>query len=96
MLGSVVAEATDGVQRQTGGLERIRTAEIGQVDNGGRLDDIRAQALQQLGGRHHRPAGCDEIVDQQHALTRAHRVGMHFHGSIAVLERVLFRHRAER
>src|SRR5437879_5265950 len=36
-----------------------------------------------------RAAGREQIVHQHNSLTRAHRINMHFHFRVAVLERVL-------
>ena len=56
-----------------GGPQRIRSAEVGQVDHEQRMVDHRAGLAQQLGAGERRAAGGDQVVDQQHALTRVDR-----------------------
>ena len=48
----------------------------------------RAEFLDQLDRRGRRAAGRQQVVDQHHPLARRQRVGEHFHGRFAVLQRV--------
>ena len=86
-------------QRAHGHVHRAQfggAAEIGQVDDEARRNDIGADLAEQfhraLGGA----AGGDEIVDQDDALARLDRVGMHFHFIDAVFQRIGDPHRGMR
>jgi hypothetical protein len=54
-----------------------------------------AQAFEQALAGHHRAAGGDQVVDQHHAVARAHGVGVHLHRGRAVLQLVGFLDRRE-
>ena len=54
---------------------------MGQVDDRRGLDDDGADPLEQPARGQHRAAGRDQVVDQQHAIARATRVGVQFDGA---------------
>src|SRR5581483_1854680 len=66
----------------------LHAAELGQVDDERGADDVAAGALDELGRRLGRPAGSDQVVDDEDALARPDGVIVHLDDVDAVLQRV--------
>ena len=65
----------------------------------GHLDLVAETLLapdQQAAARHHGAASGDQVVNQQHALSGLHRIGVQFHCGAAVLQLIGFFHGGER
>src|SRR4051812_8528400 len=88
---SMTFETRHGIKRQTAAREQLRAAKLGQVDNRRAFNDHCAEPLEQNLAGHHRAAGRDQIVDDQHAVARLARVLVNFHGGRAVFELVRLR-----
>jgi hypothetical protein len=66
------AKDGDGVDRQACVAQQRRAAEVRQVDDRRAFDDDRAEPLQQVASRHHRAAGRDQVVHDDHAVAGRH------------------------
>src|SRR4051794_21197889 len=73
---SVSLEADEGVDDDILRRKARRPAEIGQIDDEGRRDDLAARAADQLDGGLGGAARRDQIVDQQDLVALADRIGM--------------------
>ncbi len=66
----------------------VRAAEIRQIDNEARGDNVGADLPQQLHRAFGGAAGRDQVVNQDHALAGMNGIDMHFHLVGAVFERI--------
>ena len=87
-----VRSAADSVREQRVDLELaelVAPLERGQLDHEREAGDLAAQTSDELDRAHHRPAGGEQVVHDEHALARGDRVGMDLERGGAVLELVL-------
>src|SRR6218665_3945994 len=69
-------------------FEVLATAKIRQVDDEAGGHDFRTDLAQKLDGANGRAAGSDQVVTEDHLLTRLYRVDMNFHLVGAVFQRI--------
>ena len=80
----------------TGTSSRRRPSQEGELDDAGRTPDVGADAAQQRDRRVHRPAGRQQVVEHDDALTLRNRIGLDLDRVGAVFERVFVADRGAR
>src|SRR5262245_10403839 len=88
LIGLVAFESAQGHELVAEALDAPPPPEVGEVDHDGRADDLAPHRLDDADRGLERPAGRDEIVDQEHLLAARDRVGVHLDAVAPVLERV--------